>query len=350
MNIKRSHIVPVVLVAGAFAVAGCGGGGSDSPRVALVSTLAGSGEFATADGTGAAAKFKNPVNVAVGNGGTIYAASFDDGRVCAITPAGAVTTLASGANFQRPFGITTTSAGALYVSTDVNDSGVRDSTSGTVWSVSPTTGALTVVARNLGRPRGLTALSDGRLVIVDLAFNTVRLLDPVSKAVTDIAGTSGVSGFADATGSAAKFDRPYGPAILPNGDILLADQNNNRLREVTLSGVVTTFAGTGAAGSANGQRLSATFNHPQDVAIDAAGNIYVTDNGNQLIRKIAPNGTVSTVAGGLPAGFHDGAGSIARFYGQEGLAVTPDGKTLYIADGTGGNDGLPFNRIRKIAL
>lgn len=347
------EMVPIALLGTVLSVAGCGsdsGSGSPSAVAFLVSVLAGSSEIGTTDGMGTAARFHNPVNVAVDSNGTLFVADFDSDSVRKVSTAGAVTTLTSQSDFSRPFGITFAPDGSLYVETDANDSGGRDSTTGTIWKISKTTGIATVVARNIGRPRGLTVLPDGRLVLVDLVAGTVRLMDPATATITDLAGTAGVLGFEDATGPAAKFDRPYGAAILPSGNILLADQNNNRLREVSLTGVVTTYAGAGPIGSADGARLAATFNRPEDVAIDAAGNIYVDDHDNQTIRLISPAGTVTTIAGGLPPGFVDGVGTIARFFGQEGIALSPDGNTLYIADGTGGDDSQLFNRVRMLNL
>jgi len=335
-----------------FVLAGCGGG-SDSTintgRVAgSVSTVAGASEFGTIDGVGGAARFHNPVNCAVAADGTIFVCDFDNGAVRKVTPQGTVTTVTFGQNFHTPFGITVAPNGSLYVSTDDNDSGAHSTTTGTVWKIDQATGVPTVVGRDLGRPRGITALRDGRLVLSDLVNDTISLMDAGTGTVTPLAGTSGSAGFNDATGSAAKFDRPYGVAQLPNGDILVADQNNNRIREVTLTGIVTTFAGTGAVGSGNGTRLAATFNHPEDVDCDSAGNVYVDDHDNGLIRKIAPDGAVTTLAGSTLGGFADGAGSAAKFNAMEGMSLNPSGSTLYVADGTNGDDAQVFSRLRKV--
>jgi DNA-binding beta-propeller fold protein YncE len=100
----------------------------------------------------------------------------------------------------------------------------------------------------------------------------------------------------------------------------------------------------------DGPRLSAKFFHPRDVAIDNAGNVYVSDVGNHRIRRIDPQGRVQTVAGDGTAGFQDGAGAQARFFGQEALDVTPDGKTIYVADGNGGQPAEPYHRIRRVTL
>jgi hypothetical protein len=136
---------------------------------------------------------------------------------------------------------------------------------------------------------------------------------------------------------------------MPTGTIVVADQTDHWLRAVTLAGVVSTFAGT-SVGSVDGPRLTSRFDQPTALAVDAAGDVFVSDVVAHRIRRVAADGTVATVAGDGTAGFVDGAGAAAEFYGQEGIAVTPDGLTLYVADGTGGDDSTPYNRVRKITL
>lgn len=349
---NRLALYPVAALALA-AAAGCGGGdngGSTGGVPNSVTTVAGASAFGTADGVGSAARFHNPASCAVAPNGIIYVADFDNSAIRRVTPQGSVTTLTYANYFQHPFGITTAPDGSLFVQTDDDDSAAHSATTGTIWKVDQTTGIPTVIARDIGRPRGLTALRDGRLVLSDLVNSTVSLMDAGTGTIALLAGTAGTSGFNDATGAAAKFDRPYGVAQLPNGDIIVADQNNNRIREISLTGgVVTTFAGTGASGSANGPKLSATFNHPQDVDCDSAGNVYVDDHDNGQIRRIAPDGTVSSIAGSTLGGFADGVGSAAKFNGMEGMSLTPDGASLYIADGTNGEDTQVFSRLRVMA-
>lgn len=312
-----------------------------------VTTIAGAGDAGDVDAQGTNARFNNPANLETDPSGNLYVADFDNNTLRKIDGQGNVTTLVRQNTFQRPFGVTFGQDNQVYVETDGNDLGQRDGTTGTIWRVNPTSGAATVVARNLGRPRGLCVTQDGRIVLSNLTRSVVELMNPSNGAITFLAGTEGVSGFANANGNLASFSRPYGPAIAPNGDILLADQDNNRIRRVTLAGEVSTFAGTGAVGSTNGPRLNATFDHPQDVVVDGAGNVYVSDNNNHLLRKIDTLGDVSTFAGTGVAGFADGQLLQAQFFGQEGFCLAHDGSALYVADGTGGGAD-PFNRIRKV--
>jgi DNA-binding beta-propeller fold protein YncE len=99
----------------------------------------------------------------------------------------------------------------------------------------------------------------------------------------------------------------------------------------------------------DGPAATARFDYPQGVAIDSAGNVYVSDTGNNRIRRIDPTGVVETVAGDGTRAFRDGDGDQAEFFGAEGLDVTSDGKTIYVADGNGGGTEL-FNRVRAITM
>lgn len=167
----------------------------------------------------------------------------------------------------------------------------------------------------------------------------VRKVD-ANTAVTTFAG-SGTRAFADGTGTAASFDSPVGIAIGPDGYLYLPDYWNQRIRKISLAAEVTTIAGSGTRGFADGPAASAMFSLPRDVAIDAHGNLYIADNSNNRIRKITPSGDVSTLAGNGTAGFADGPGATALFRSPYGIAVDGSGN-VYVADN--GN-----HRIRKIS-
>jgi len=164
------------------------------------------------------------------------------------------------------------------------------------------------------------------------------------------AGVAGCPGsFADGAGADARFFVPYGIVVLSDGRIIVADRGNHRLRAVTAGGVVTTYAGDGGDGSVDGPRLQARLAGPKALAVDTHDNIYVSDDVAHRIRRVGADGTVTTVAGDGQAGWNDGSGAAAQFWGQEGLAITADGQTLYVADGTGGDDQT-HNRIRRVRL
>ena len=150
--------------------------------------------------------------------------------------------------------------------------------------------------------------------------------------VATLAGSAGVSASADGNGPAAGFAKPADVAVDAAGNLFVADTNNHTIRKVTAAGVVTTLAGqAGVSGSSDGS-AAARFNHPSGVAVDAAGTIYVADTDNCEIRKVTAAGAVSTLAGlaGV-GGSADGSGSAARFSGPSGIAADAAGD-LYVAD------------------
>jgi hypothetical protein len=299
------------------------------------------------DGAPNIAEFANPANVEVGPDGTVYVADYDNDAVRAIAPDGSVSTLVKQSGFAQPFGLTFSPDGFLYVSTDWNDQGQKNATTGTVWQVDVKAKTATVLARNLGRPRGILAISKTQIVMADLIHATISILNPSTTAVTVIAGAADQTGHVNAKGANARFNRPYGMARLSDGSILVADANNNCIRRVTLAGDVSDFAGTTAPGFSNGSTGSATFLNPEDVAV-SNGIVYVADTGNHVIRRIL-SGQVSTEAGNGTAGFVVAPGLSAEFYGLEGIAIRSGSSTLWIADGNEG-DGTDHNHVRKITV
>ena len=158
--------------------------------------------------------------------------------------------------------------------------------------------------------------------------------------VTPLAG-GGSAGFADGPAAAARFSDPFGVAVDPRGTVFLADAgDNNRIRRIAPDGTVSTLAG-GSEGLRDGRGAQAAFNTPSAIALDHLGNLYVADTGNHAIRRIAPDGMVTTLAGNGQPGDADGKGAQARFNGPVGVAVD-DAGVVYVADTY--ND-----RIRRIA-
>jgi sugar lactone lactonase YvrE len=161
-------------------------------------------------------------------------------------------------------------------------------------------------------------------------FKTNTNTFALTATVSTLAGT-GVSGYTDGPPSLAQFAFPLGICADANGNIYVADYYNNVIRKVTPAGVTTTFAGNGTLGYVDGPAANAQFNAPQAIAIDAAGNLYITDTGNHMIRKISSTGTVSTIAGRGYAGYADGTGTNAVFKFPSGLALDGAGN-IYVAD------------------
>ncbi len=188
-------------------------------------------------------------------------------------------------------------------------------------------------------PFGIAIAPDGAIYISDAGeSNRIRKLAP-DGVVTTLAG-NGDEGHADGPGTQATFNTPSGVAVDREGNIYVADTGNNRIRKITPQGVVSTVAGDGTAGHVDGPVLQARFNAPIGITVDKRGNIYVADTYNDRVRIITPGGQVSTVAGAGAPGYADGDAGGALFDTPCAVVVTADG-TLIIAD-TGNN------RLRRI--
>jgi len=190
-------------------------------------------------------------------------------------------------------------------------------------------------------PFGVAVDAAGNVYVADSANNIIREITPRG-VVTTLAGLAGHAGSEDGVGSAARFRNPWGVAVDGLGDVYVADMSNDTIRKIAPDGKVTTLAGqAGQSGNADGPAASAQFDNPFAVAVDNDGNVFVADSANDTIRKITEAGQVATVAGlsGYP-GYADGNVSTARFFNPQGVAVDSVGN-VYVAD-TGNNT------IRKI--
>lgn len=206
------------------------------------------------------------------------------------------------------------------------------------------------------RPGGVAVAADGTIYVSDTGNNAIRKIDANGQ-VTKLAGnflgsadgnflgsSDGVfSGSSDGTGENAGFKNPQGIVVDNDGNILVADRKNHAIRKVTPQGVVTTVAGSftgsgteGLTGSSDGSVSGARFDHPSDVAVDGAGNIYVADSGNHAIRKIDLNGNVTTLAGDIGySGYQDSTGNNALFNSPQGIAIDSNGNII-VTDTTNG--------------
>ena len=199
----------------------------------------------------------------------------------------------------------------------------------------------TGTAARFNHPDGVAVDTTGNVYVTDNDNGTIRKITP-GGGVTTLAGSMGHSGSTDGTGSAARFNYPMGVAVDTSGTVYVADSWNGTIRKITPGGVVTTLAGSaGNFGSADGIGSSASFYYPKCVAVDGAGNVYVSDLFNCTIRKVTPGGVVTTLAGlAGQGGSTDGTGSAARFSQPYGVAVDSAG-TVYVADSN-------YEIIRKI--
>jgi sugar lactone lactonase YvrE len=309
----------------------------------VVSTLAG-GTYGFADGAGRVASFSNPAGVAVDSSGHAYVADMENHTIRKISPSGVVSTLAGGtygfadgagaaASFNWPDGVAVDGSGHVYVADrknrairKISPGGMVRTLAGGSYGFADGTGA----AASFSGPSGVAVDGSGHVYVADEYNNVIRKISP-SGVVSTLAG-SGARGFADGTGAAASFSWPSGVSVDSDGHVYVADTYNHVVRKISPSGVVSTFAGSGSRGSADGAGTAASFNWPSGVAVDSSGHVYVADAGNHVIRKISPTGLVSTLAGrGVTGGFADGTGTAASFNSPTGVAVDSSGH-VYVAD------------------
>ncbi|MBC2840403.1 IPT/TIG domain-containing protein [Robiginitalea sp. SC105] len=239
------------------------------------------------DGQGSFAQFNLPAGVAIDKNGNVYVADAGNHRIRKITSNGLVSTLAGSA-----FGF-------------ADGQGV---------------------VAQFNAPNGLALDVDGNVYVADRYNHSIRKITPGGE-VSTLAGST--EGYADGQGEDAQFNEPYAVALDVDGTVYVADAGNNRIRKITPNGLVSTLAGS-SPGFADGQGEDARFNGPYGIALDALGNAYVADFINNRIRRITPDGVVSTLAGNS-RGFTDGQGADARFDGPYGVALDM-AENLYIAD------------------
>ena len=186
-------------------------------------------------------------------------------------------------------------------------------------------------AARFDQPFGIAVDSRGTVYVSDSTLNTIRKISAAG-VVTTLAGSAGMAGSADGTGTAARFTVPYGVAVDTAGTVFVVDHGNHSIRAITPLGVVTTLAGeAGSAGALDGVGSAARFRFPSGVAADASGNVFVADTDNHTIRQISSGSVVAVVGGAGSPGSTDGLGTAARFYNPKGVAVNASG-SLYIAD------------------
>ena len=316
----------------------------------VVSFFAGSPNTpGTNNGTGTAALFNQPQGIAVDRATNIYVGDTGSHSIRKITSAAVVTTLAglggsygtndgsgTSARFWAPQGIGLDSSTNLYVADSFNHTLRKITPAGLVTTLAGSGGSFgsadgTGAAARFWQPQSAALDSSGNVFVTDTANSTIRKVTS-GGVVTTFAGSAAI-GSADATGSSARFTWPAGIAINNASNIFVADAGNGTIRSISTAGVVSTLAGSaGNFGANDGTGSSAIFFNPRGVAADLSGNVYVADTANHTIRKITSGGVVSTLAGQPGTnGVADGAGSSAQFNAPEGIAVDLSGN-LYVAD------------------
>src|SRR5262245_32798149 len=286
------RLTKLLLLAGVLAV-----GAADVVVAQLlivrVETLAGTGQAGLANGNQQVGQLNRPHGLAIDGRGNVYVSDRGNHAIRVVAPNGDIRTLAGNGKEGKADGI----------------------------------GA----AAGFNQPIAAAVDKSGNVYVADRDNHLVRLIDPSGK-VSMIAGT-GAAGFAEGPANSAQFNQPYGVALSTDEKILyIADYLNHAIRALDLSGRrVTTLAGNGKAGFANGKGDQAQFNQPYNVKADTRGRLYVPDQNNHAIRRVDPDGTVSTIAGTGQSGFAGGKASESRFNNPTGLIVAADG-TIYVAD------------------
>jgi len=237
----------------------------------------------------------------------------------------------TGASFFYPRDIITDGAGNLYVST-LDSNRLR--------KIVISTSVVTTVSSSVNGIFGITYDGAGVIYYVNFGGNSIRKYVLSTNVDTLVAG--GTNGYLDGTGAGARFNLPRFIAYYA-GDLYVADTDNNRIRKVTLAGVVTTLAGSGADASTDGTGTGASFSQPRGIVSDGAGNLYVVEERTFKIRKIVISTAVCTTFAGSTNGFLNGVGTGARFNYMNNIAIDPTGTYLYVGDTNN-------HAIRKIVI
>jgi uncharacterized protein (TIGR03437 family) len=321
-----------------------------------ISTIAGTGTpGAATDGSDATKATLNfPSGVAVDSSGNVYIADSLNLRIRKVASGGGISTVAgngvysysgdggpaTAAQLNSPEAVAADSSGNLYIA-DTGNNVVRKVVNGTITNFAGNASAGSGSGQ-LNGPQGLAVDSSGNVYISDTQNNRVLKATPAG-AISTYAG-NGAAGFGGDGGAAgsAQLNSPLALAVDSGGNLYIADFGNSRIRKVTPGGAISTVAGNGAAGySGDGlAAANAQINLPQGVAVDAAGDIFIADSGNGVVRMVTPGGTITTVAGNGLRGYAGDGGQATRAELASPAAVAADtAGNLYIVDS---------GRIRKV--
>jgi sugar lactone lactonase YvrE len=322
----------------------------------VVSTYAGTGVAGSTDGPAGTGTLNGPVGLMADASGNFYVCDYIGHQVRKVTPTGSISTYAgsgssgaangaaASASFKGLTGLAFDASGNLYVA-DSDDHRIRKITTGGVVSTYAGTGINstvngTVSVATFWNPTGLLFDASGNLFVADGGSNVIRKITSAGM-VSTYAGIAGDASSIDGSLAIATFVRPWGITTDAAGNMYVSDETDNKIRKITPGGMVSTLAGSGAAGSADGPGATATFNGPRGLTTDALGNVYVADAFGHKIRKITPAGVVSTYAGTGAVGLANGAANLATFTSPSGLVRDALGDT-YVVDING-------HSIRKIS-
>ena len=318
-----------------------------------VFTLAGQAVAGVQDGKGANAKFNVPQGIDVDAAGNVWTTDFSGQSIRKITPKGVVVTVAGDATagfvdgkgflarFNTPSGVAADASGGAYVADRGNHRIRAIKSDGTVSTFAGSGSATfqdgTGAAASFYYPEGIT-FHAGTVFVADTYNHRIRTIDSQAK-VLNLAGSGGAT-WKDGKGAAASFYYPRGLDADNKGNLYVADSTNHRIRRIEPDGTVTTVAGSGQPSFADGKAAVASFSTPYGVAVGSDGSLWVADTNNHRLRLIDVQGNVSTIAGGQ-AGFLDEAANLALFNTPRGIAIDSK-QAVYVTDGTN-------HSIRKLA-
>jgi sugar lactone lactonase YvrE len=298
----------------------------------VVSTFAGSGNAGYNNGTGALASFNEPTGIAIDGSGNLFIADAGNDLIREISPTAAVTTIAgsdtsgyldgmgTATAFFNPLGVAVDGSDNVYVA-DAGNNVIRLISSG--GTVSTFAGSVSNSSNTtpspFSNPSGVALGTGGNLFVANYLDNNILEVSSAG-AVSLYAGTDS-AGMTNGPALTATFYYPNSVVVDANNNVYVSDGVNNVIREITSSGLVSTFAGSGAAGAIDSTGVNASFNGPAGLAIDASGNIYVADSNNNEIRKITPAGVVTTIAGSGLQGSKNG--TVAAHRNRRVLKLRP---------------------------
>lgn len=340
-----------------FVIAVTVAGVADAQSQVRVETFAGSGQAGLTDGDARTGQLNRPHGLAIDGRGNIYVSDRGNHAIRIVAPTGAIRTLAGGregntdgvgaaAAFRQPIAVAVDRSGNIYVADRDNHTIRAIDPSGrvTVLAGTGTTGFANGAAASaqFNQPYGVALSPDERtLYVADYLNHAIRAIDLGTKQVRTLAG-NGSAGLANGRGEAAQFNQPYNVKADANGRLYVPDQLNHAIRRVDPDGTVTTVAGNGQNGFADGRASDARFDNPTGLAVAGDGAVYVADRNNHRIRVISPAGQVTTIAGDGTADYLDGPGQVAKFNRPIDIVVAADG-SLVVSEETN-------HRLRKVFL
>ena len=318
-----------------------------------INTIVGNGTlgFSGDGGAATAAELDRPTGVAIDGAGHIYIADSLNNRIRVAQSGGNISTFAgnggysysgdggpaTSAQLNAPHGVAADSAGNYYIADSGNNVVRKVSASGAITTFAGNGTAAfggdggAATSAQLNGPQGVALDSAGNVYIADTGNSRVR---EVSGGTINTVAGSGTPGYSGDGGAAAgaKLYSPVGLALDAKGNLYIADTNNSAIRKVS-NGTISTVAGNGVQGYSGdgGPALSARLNDPQGVAVDSAGNLYITDTLNYAIRQVSPNGSIATIAGNGVAGYSGDGGpaSQAQLTYPTGIAVDSGGDVYF---------------------